>query len=84
MKGEKSPKLLYIQATGAVVKNFQKLNTDWQCCPDEIVLDIFFELHQRNRFDLLALEIRQCQIFSRLLKAKLSHFPPTQILTSYH
>ena len=83
MKGVKSPSSLYVQATGAVVKNFQRLNSGWQCCPDEIVFDIFFELHQRQRFDLLALEIKQCQIFSRLLKAILFHFLHSHILTSF-
>ena len=72
MKGEKSPRSLYSQTTGEVAKNFPRLKAGWQCCPDEIVFDIFFELHQQQRFDLLALEIKQCQIFSRLLKARLS------------
>ena len=73
MTGVKKPRSLYSRATGAVAKNFRKLNTDWKCCPDNIVFDIFFELHQQRRFDLLALEMKQSQIFSRLLKARLSH-----------
>ena len=87
MAGEKSPRSLYTQATWAVVKNFKRLNAGWQCCPNEIVFDIFFELHQRQRFDLLARELKQCQIFSRLLKARLlrhSHKCYTFTFGDYH
>ena len=70
----KNPRSLYSQATGAVVKNFRRLNGGWKCCPDEIVFDIFFEIQRQWRYDLLAPEMKQCQIFSRLLKARL--FPP--------
>ena len=72
MTGEKTPRSLYRQATGAVVENFRRLNDGWKCCPDEFVFDIIFEIFQRRRFDLLAREIKQCQNFSRLLKARLS------------
>ena len=61
---------LYSQSICSVAKNLKILNDDWKCCPDVIVFDILFELYLQEYFDLLAQQLKDFNIFSRLLKER--------------
>ena len=74
MKLVESQVSLYSQSICSVAKNLKTLNEDWKCCPDVIVFDILFELYLQEYFDLLAQQLKDFNLFSRLLKERTCKF----------
>ena len=59
---------LYSHATGAVIQNFAHFRHGLDRCPENILFDVFYEIHKRSMVDLLEAEFRNLDTFSKLLR----------------